>query len=186
MTRMTDTQLVVLSAAVRDADGVVRLPEKLRGGAAEAVLNKLTALGFIERREEGVRPLRAGADIGGGTGFRITRGGLDAIGVDMDDGDVEQASTIIENKHVRGAAPMAALPSSLVLPRPGSKAALVVGLVSPPEGAGISDLVAATGWLPHGIGGVPIPGPPKTISRGSDRRRGCLGRRSSGSAPTTS
>ena len=34
-------------------------------------------------------------------------------------------------------------------PRPGSKQALVVELLSRPEGASLDDLVAATGWLPH-------------------------------------
>ena len=34
-------------------------------------------------------------------------------------------------------------------PRPGSKQALVVELLSRPEGASLDDLVGATGWLPH-------------------------------------
>ena len=34
-------------------------------------------------------------------------------------------------------------------PRPGSKQALIVDLLSRPEGASLDDLVAATGWLPH-------------------------------------
>ena len=34
-------------------------------------------------------------------------------------------------------------------PRSGSKQALVVGLLSRPEGSKLQDLIAATGWLPH-------------------------------------
>jgi hypothetical protein len=34
-------------------------------------------------------------------------------------------------------------------PRPGSKLAGVIGLLSRAQGAGIEDLTAATGWLPH-------------------------------------
>lgn len=49
MTRLSDTQCVVLSAAARDENGRVRLPEKLRGGAADAVLKKLKALGLRKR-----------------------------------------------------------------------------------------------------------------------------------------
>ncbi len=34
-------------------------------------------------------------------------------------------------------------------PRDGSKGALLVSMLSRPDGAGIDDLIAATGWLPH-------------------------------------
>ena len=34
-------------------------------------------------------------------------------------------------------------------PRPGSKQALLVQLLSRPEGASLDDLLSATGWLPH-------------------------------------
>jgi hypothetical protein len=38
---------------------------------------------------------------------------------------------------------------SVRIPRPGSKQALVVGLLRREQGATLDELVAATGWLPH-------------------------------------
>jgi len=44
-----------------------------------------------------------------------------------------------------------ALSSSLQEPRAGSKQALVIQLLSRPEGASLNNLVQATGWLPHTV-----------------------------------
>ncbi len=40
-----------------------------------------------------------------------------------------------------------------VSPRPGSKAAKVVALLKRPQGAGLKELLRATGWQPHSIRG---------------------------------
>ncbi len=50
----------------------------------------------------------------------------------------------------RSPRPLAAEPArSPQHPRNGSKQALLVELLSRPEGASLDDLVGATGWLPH-------------------------------------
>jgi hypothetical protein len=53
MTKLSDTQAVILSAASQRADGaVLPLPEtlKIRGGAVDRVLGSLRAKGLIEQR----------------------------------------------------------------------------------------------------------------------------------------
>jgi hypothetical protein len=80
MTKLTDTQAVILSAASQRGDGaVLPLPEtlKLTGGALTKVLGSLEAKGLIEHQ---------GAPRGDDRPpLRITRAGLQAIGVAPDD-----------------------------------------------------------------------------------------------------
>src|ERR671918_1485437 len=80
MTKLSDTQLVILSTAAQRADlAVLPLPETLRikGGAIDKVLGSLKAKGLIEHqgipRGDDPPPLR------------ITRAGLQAIGVETED-----------------------------------------------------------------------------------------------------
>jgi hypothetical protein len=80
MTKLTDTQSVILSAASQRDDGaVLPLPEtlKLTGGALTKVLGSLEAKGLIEHR---------GTPCGDDPPpLRITRAGLQAIGVEAED-----------------------------------------------------------------------------------------------------
>src|SRR6266852_9994877 len=81
--KLTDTQLVLLSAASQREDRGVELGSTLKGGAANKVLGKLLTEGLVEevpahgalpvwRRDEENRPLA----------LRITKHGLDAIQVE--------------------------------------------------------------------------------------------------------
>jgi hypothetical protein len=77
MSKLSDTQLVILSAAAqRDDLSVLPLPEtlKLKGGAVQKVLGSLKGKGLIEHqgapRGDDPPPLR------------ITRAGLEAIGIE--------------------------------------------------------------------------------------------------------
>jgi hypothetical protein len=89
MTRLSDTQLVILSAAAqRDDLSVLPLPEtlKIKGGAVDKVLGSLKAKRLIDRlgapRGDDPPPLR------------ITRAGLAAIGVETEDGSSEGATPV--------------------------------------------------------------------------------------------
>ena len=92
MTKLSDTQAVILSAAAQRADGaVLPLPEtlKIKGGAVAKVLGSLKGKGLIDHlgtpRGDDPPPLR------------ITRAGLEAIGVDPEDeGDVPTGATEAE------------------------------------------------------------------------------------------
>ena len=85
MTKLSDTQAVILSAAAQRDDGaVLPLPEtlKIKGGAVDKVLGSLKTKGLIDhrgtRRGDNPPPLR------------ITRAGLQAIGVEADDEDARR------------------------------------------------------------------------------------------------
>src|SRR5512132_3426364 len=80
MTKLSDTQAIILSAAAQRDDGaVLPLPEtlKIKGGAVDKVLGSLKAKGLIDHlgtpRGDNPPPLR------------ITRAGLQAIGVETED-----------------------------------------------------------------------------------------------------
>jgi hypothetical protein len=87
MTKLSDTQAVILSAASQRDDGaVLPLPEtlKIKGGAVDKVLGSLKAKGLIDHhgapRGDDPPPLR------------ITRAGLEAIGVEAEDDASEGAA----------------------------------------------------------------------------------------------
>ncbi len=81
--KLTDTQLVLLSAASQREDRGIGVGSNLKGGAAHKVLGRLLTEGLVEevpardslpvwRRDEENRPLA----------LRITQHGLDAIQVE--------------------------------------------------------------------------------------------------------
>jgi hypothetical protein len=87
MTKLSDTQAVILSAASQRDDGaVLPLPEtlKIKGGAVDKVLGSLKAKGLIDHqgapRGDDPPPLR------------ITRAGLEALGVETQD-DASEGAT---------------------------------------------------------------------------------------------
>ncbi len=80
--KLTDTQLMVLSAASQREDRRVIMPDKLRGGAASKLLATLTAKGMTElvAHSEKGGSTRA-ASPAGLTNYRISAQGLTSIGV---------------------------------------------------------------------------------------------------------
>jgi hypothetical protein len=170
MTKISDTQAVILSAASQRDDGaVLPLPEtlKLKGGALAKVLGSLKAKGLIDHigapRGDDPPPLR------------ITRAGLQAIGVETE-GDTPEAATPGDT----GATPADAAPAALdgpatppkrrgkakeptagkaaptekPTPRAGTKQALLIELLKRPEGATVEQIAEATGWQKHTIRGA--------------------------------
>ena len=129
MTRLSDLQSILLSTASRRKGGkILPWPESVdpRGGvkAVAALLRR----GFVEQR--------TGVGAEGEAHIHITTAGLQAIGIETDVAEKED--------EVTSAGPEAS-PS-----RP-TKAALLLALVSRPDGAVMSDLIEATGWLPHTV-----------------------------------
>jgi predicted ArsR family transcriptional regulator len=141
MTKLSDTQAVILSAASQRDDGsVLPLPEtlKIRGGAVDKVLGCLKAKGLIEhrgsRRGDSSPPLR------------ITRAGLEAIGIEPEHaGDTQRAAT--EGATLADAAATRTL-------RPRTKQALLIELLKRPGGATVEQIAAATCWQHHTIRGA--------------------------------
>ena len=73
MTKLTDTQLVILSSAAKRQDRGVILPERLKGQAARNTLERLISRGLVEEvRATGELPVWRHDDQGR-WGLRITR-----------------------------------------------------------------------------------------------------------------
>ena len=81
MARLTDTQLVILSAASQREDRGVELPANVRGKAGGKIVDKLIRAGLLEEvRASGSLPVWRRDDESGAIALRITSAGLAAIG----------------------------------------------------------------------------------------------------------
>ena len=80
--KLTDTQLVLLSAASQRDDRALERPTNLTGGAAGKVIGRLLTEGLIEEvNSRGALPVWR-RDQTGARSLRITRKGVEAIGID--------------------------------------------------------------------------------------------------------
>jgi hypothetical protein len=79
--KLTDTQLVLLSAAAQCQDGAIELGSKLKGGASRKVIEKLLREHLVEKipATDGL-PVWRRDDQKGALALRFTAGGLAAIG----------------------------------------------------------------------------------------------------------
>ena len=160
MPKLTDTQLVILSAAARRQDrAVLPLPKSLRikGGAVAKTLEGLRKKGLLEEKPaaRNAAAWREGED-GRRMMLVITDAGLQAIGVDADEKTGKQSrSTKTRAKKRRGGIvqkPTAATPKgkeSQTAVRPGTKQALLIDLLKRRKGATIEAIVETFDWLPH-------------------------------------
>jgi hypothetical protein len=178
MTKLSDTQAVILSAAAqRDHGAVLPLPDslKIKGGAVGKVLSSLKAKRLIEHqgvpRGDNPPPLR------------ITRAGLEAIGVETED-DTPEATTPPDTGPTSADAGLEAVDAPVPAtradgvaaptkkgraakaratttrlaakptPRAGTKQAKMIEMLKRPKGATVEQIAAATGWQHHTIRGV--------------------------------
>ncbi len=165
MPKLTDTQLVILSAAAqRDGGTVLPLPEslKINKAAAARTIKSLTNRSLIfeqpaTRDDEAWRE----AEDGGRLKLVITNAGLAAIGADADDPSETQPATATAQPRKRksgnsrrakgGQSKPKALPAGV---RPGTKQALLIDLLRRKNGAAIDEIVEATGWQVHSVRGA--------------------------------
>jgi hypothetical protein len=151
--KLTDTQLCILSKAAQREDGIVILPERLKGGAAQAVLGKLIEGGLVEEVEgESDLPAWRQDEQGRPVALRITKAGLQAIGIETEDSGGEETDGEVAASVSPGDGEGIAKESHQGQPasaRAGSKQALLVEMLAREGGASMDELTAATGWLPH-------------------------------------
>lgn len=156
MPKLTETQLVILSAAAqRDGGAILPLPPSLslNKGVTASVLKVLIRQGLIEER-----PAFVGAEVwrendnGERTALAITGAGLQAIGVERDD----KADITDTENHSQATKPCkpASKPSTEADVRPGTKQALLIDLLKRKIGATIDEVVEATGWQAHSVRGA--------------------------------
>lgn len=144
MTRLSDTQRILLSAASQRSNGsLLPLPTTLRPGAGTAsAIAALLRHGLAVEREtlEVAAARHSESDLH--YGVFLTPAGAAAIGVELDQSDAALPDADTD---------AAAVPAMKSATRPHSKTATVITLLGRDTGATTAELIEATGWLPHTI-----------------------------------
>ncbi len=161
MPKLSDSQLVILSAAARCQDGaVLPLPRSLKVNKATAtkVLKSLLKKGLVAERPAAADEAhwRKSRD-GGRRALAIADAGLQAIGVEPEQGSGKRATAANRRPKTRGGGatrkPSAIKPKGKApaAARQSTKQALLIDLLKRKKGATIEAIVEMLGWLPHTV-----------------------------------
>jgi hypothetical protein len=161
--KLTDTQLVLLSAAAQRKDRCLVAPETRRGGASQKVAKKLISMGLAKatkaKRNDPI--WRRDEQSGASYALKLTVAGARAIGIDesielentpREDGALKKRDQIAVSSTLEARDAPDATESVSVgpyTPRRGSKLAQVIELLQRDNGATVDELMAATDWLAH-------------------------------------
>ena len=164
--KLSDTQLVMLSAAAQRDDRCLTLPEKLKGAAAHRVMTKLIAAGLVEevKAKTGMPVRRRDEQDGQSYALTLTAAGAKAIAVNPDDDassvrdeersppEGDRRPTSAESDRTAAGASASESAQAFTTPRPprvDTKLAKAIEMLRATEGATIAGLAHAMGWLPH-------------------------------------
>jgi len=155
MTNLSDTQLVILSAAAQRPEHIaLPLPESLRGVVAAKVVGAMLAKGFLQEVDASSskgQPMWRETGDGHGTMLVATDAGLAAIGIEPHDANHAPAGA----DHAPSDVPATDSPTETEAapktrtPREGTKQATLIAMLRTPDGATIAEISAATGWKSH-------------------------------------
>ena len=149
MTKLSDTQSIILSAASQRTDRfALPLPKSLKGGAAHKVINALIDKGLLKEVKANRKlndPVWRETDEGRLVTLVITDAGLLAIGIEAEKaketatGAIATPQPTTQKEHK---------------PREGTKQSQRIELLRRPEGATIGEIIEATDWQSHTVRGV--------------------------------
>ena len=149
MTKLTETQTIVLSAGAQRPDNIAMpLPKGLHGAAAKMAVAKMISHGWLQEVDANLRrgePLWREAGDGRGTTLVVTDAGLLAIGI----APVVTQTIAVIHKHTADAAD-----KTKPTQRAGTKQAMLIALLQAPGGATMEAIITATGWQSHTVRGA--------------------------------
>ena len=148
MTKLTETQTIILSAGAQRPDNIaLPLPKGLAGAAAKMAVTKMIEHGWLQEVDANLRrgePLWRETGNGHGTTLVVTDAGLLVIGIEP-----VVVKTVVA---IRNHAAKAQVWKSPTL-RKGTKQAMLIDMLQTPEGATIAEMATATGWMAHTVRG---------------------------------
>ena len=148
MTKLTETQTIILTAGAQRPDNIaLPLPKGLAGAAAKMAVTKMIDRGWLQEVDANLRrsePLWRETGDGHGTTLVVTDAGLLAIGIEP-----VVKTAVATGKH----AVEAASPKVRTV-RAGTKQATLIAMLRAQGGATIEEIMAATGWQSHTIRGA--------------------------------
>ena len=149
MTKLTETQTIILSAgAKREGNIAMPLPKGLAGAAAKMTVSKMIERGWLQEVDANLRkgePLWRETGDGHGTTLVVTDAGLLAVGIEP-----VVVKTVVS---IRKQAAEAAAPKVPTI-RAGTKQATLIAMLRAQGGATIEEIMAATGWQSHTVRGA--------------------------------
>lgn len=148
MTKLTETQTIILSAGAQRADNIAMpLPKGLHGAAANMAVTRMIGHGWLKEVDANLRrgePLWRETGDGHGTTLVVTDAGLLAIGIEP----VVVKTVVAIREH--------AVKAAVLKPptqRAGTKQMQVIAMLQRPEGATVAEIVAMTSWQAHTVRG---------------------------------
>ena len=161
MTKLSDTQLVLLSNAAKRDDGALTRSPKMKAEAAEKAVGALLSRKLIKSvPKAGMLPLWKKGKDDDLVSLVITPAGLEAIGIESGGAKNQPNASkpeqrIATAKHLARAAKSAGAAKGLAQSaRPNSKIAKVVEMMRKPGGVTLKAIMSATEWQAHSVRGA--------------------------------
>ena len=149
MIKLTETQIIVLTAGAKRPDNIaLPLPKGLAGAAAKMAVAKMIEHGWLKEVDANTRrgePLWRETGDGHGTTLVVTDAGMLAIGMEP---VVVKTLMAIRKQATETQTP------PIPVTREGTKQATLIAMLRRPEGATVEEITAETQWQSHTIRGA--------------------------------